>query len=333
MNIAVIGAGSWGTALAHYFRRTDHAVSLWAFEAELPGLISRTGENPWFLPGFPLPPGIRCTARLAEALEGAEVVFLVVPAQHLRSVLRELAVVSAGPPAVVSCAKGVERGTLHRMSEVIAEELGGRAAAHACLSGPTFAREVAAGMPTAAVFASDDEPFARRLQQALSGPEFRFYRTADLVGVEMAGALKNIYAIASGMVRGLGYGANPWAALLTRGVHEMTRLCLAMGGQRETLSGLAGLGDLILTCSSDLSRNYQVGVRVGEGKTLAQATEGMRMVAEGVPTTEAALALARRHGVDLPIAEGVARILFEGLAPRKVVEALMTRSLKEEARL
>jgi len=333
MRTAVIGAGSWGTALAHYFRRTGHEVSLWAFEPELPDLIGRTGENPWFLPGIPLPDGIRCTSRLAEALEGAEVVFLVVPAQHLRPILRDLAGISTGSLSLVSCAKGIERGTLKRMSEVIAGELGVRSAAHASLSGPTFAREVAAGMPTAAVFASADDAFALRLQEAYSGSEFRFYRTADLVGVEMAGALKNIYALASGMVKGLGYGANPWAALLTRSLHEMTRLCLAMGGKKETLAGLAGLGDLILTCSSDLSRNYQVGVRIGEGRTLAEVTAGMRMIAEGVPTAEAARALADRHGVDLPIALGVARILFEGLDPREAVSALMTRSLKEEARL
>jgi glycerol-3-phosphate dehydrogenase (NAD(P)+) len=188
-------------------------------------------------------------------------------------------------------------------------------------------------MPSAAVFASPDEAFATRLQEAYSGPVFRFYRTTDLVGVEVAGALKNVYAIASGMVKGLGYGANPWAALVTRAVHEMTRLCLAMGGRKETLAGLAGLGDMILTCSSDLSRNYQVGVRIGEGRSLAEATAGMRMIAEGVPTAGAARALADRHGVDLPIAQGVARILFEGLDPREAVAALMTRSLKEEARL
>lgn len=333
MRTAIVGAGSWGTALAHYFRRTGHEVALWAFEPELPELITRTGENPWFLPGIALPVGIHCTSRMDEALAGAEVIFLVVPAQHLRGVLRDLAGASAGPLDLVSCAKGIERGTLRRMSEVIAEELGERAAAHAALSGPTFAREVAAAMPTAAVFASSDEAFARRLQEAFSGPEFRFYRTTDLVGVEVAGALKNVYAIASGMVKGLGYGANPWAALLTRAVHEMTRLCLAMGGKKETLAGLAGLGDLILTCSSDLSRNYQVGVRIGGGNTLAQATEGMRMIAEGVPTASAAQALAERHGVDLPIAQGVARILFERLDPREAVSALMTRSLKEEARL
>lgn len=333
MRTAVVGAGSWGTALAHYFRRTGHEVALWAFEPELPELIRRTGENPWFLPGFPLPPGVLCTNRMDEALEGAEAVFLVVPAQHLRSILGGLAAASAAPLSLVSCAKGIEQGSLARMSEVIAAELGERAAAHACLSGPTFAKEVAAGMPTAAVFASGDEGFATRLQEAYSGPAFRFYRTTDLVGVEVAGALKNVYAIASGMVKGLGYGANPWAALVTRAVHEMTRLCLAMGGRKETLAGLAGLGDMILTCSSDLSRNYQVGVRIGEGRSLAESIGRMRMIAEGVPTAGAARALAVRHGVDLPIAEGVARILFEGLDPRDAVATLMTRSLKEEARL
>lgn len=333
MRAAVIGAGSWGTALAHYFRRTGNEVALWAFEPELPDLIARTGENPWFLPGFPLPPGVRCTGRLAEAVEGVEVVFLVTPAQHTRAVLRALVAEAGAPSAVVSCAKGIERGTLKLVSEVVADELGASRGAQACLSGPTFAREVAAGMPTAAVFASADEAFARHLQEAFSGPEFRFYRTTDLTGVEVAGALKNVYAIASGMVKGLGYGANPWAALLTRAVHEMTRLCLAMGGRKETLAGLAGLGDLVLTCSSELSRNYQVGVRLGQGMTLAQAMEGMRMIAEGVPTAEAALELAGRRGVDLPIAQGVARILFEGQAPRDTVAALMTRSLKEESRL
>ena len=333
MRISVIGAGSWGTALALYLTGRRHDVTLWVYEDDLAELLQRTRENAVFLPGFVLPENVRVVNNLGEAVRDAERILLSVPAQHLRGVLRRLKPALERPVRVVNIAKGIEKGTLARMSEVAAGELGDAMDGYAALSGPTFAGEVARRMPSAAVIASADAEFAGALQAEFSGPLFRFYRTDDIAGVELAGALKNIYAIASGMLKGLGFGSNSWAAMLTRSVHEMTRLCLTLGGKRETLSGLAGLGDLILTCTSLQSRNYQVGMRLGGGETLSDIVASMRMVAEGVPTCEAAMAMAVRCGVELPLAAGVGRILFQGTAPREVIQNLMLRSLKEEARL
>jgi glycerol-3-phosphate dehydrogenase (NAD(P)+) len=333
VKVTVIGAGSWGTALALYLAGRRHGVTIWVYEADLAETMRRTRENAYFLPGFALPEDVRIVTDLGEAVRNAEGILLSVPAQHLRGVLRRIKPLLRHPASFVNTAKGIEKGTLARMSEVAAGELGDGLAAYAALSGPTFAVEVAGRMPSAAVIASADGAFAAALQAEFSGPQFRFYRTDDLAGVELAGAMKNIYAIASGMLKGLGFGSNSWAAMLTRSVHEMTRLCLTLGGKRETLSGLAGLGDLILTCTSPQSRNYQVGMRLGGGEALTDITASMRMVAEGVPTCEAALAMSGRCGVELPLAEGVGRILFRGSAPREVIQNLMLRSLKEEARL
>ena len=333
MRISIIGAGSWGTALALYLEGRRHEVTLWVYEEDLAAMMRSTRENAYFLPGFILPEEVHVVSDLGEAARNAERVLLSVPAQHLRSVLRRLKPALKRPVSVINTAKGIEKGTLARMSEMAAEELGDAMTAYAALSGPTFAGEVARQMPSAAVIASPDADFAEALQTEFSGPLFRFYRTDDIAGVELAGAMKNIYAIASGLLNGLGFGSNSWAAMLTRSVHEMTRLCLTLGGKRETLSGLAGLGDLILTCTSPQSRNYQVGMRLGGGEALPDIVDSMRMVAEGVPTCEAALALAGRCGVELPLAAGVGRILFHGSAPQEVIQHLMLRSLKEEARL
>jgi glycerol-3-phosphate dehydrogenase (NAD(P)+) len=333
VRVSIIGAGSWGTALALYLARQGHAILLWVYEAELVDILKSRRENTLFLPGHTLPETVRVTHDLGQAAQESEVLVLSVPAQHLRGVVRELKPVLSEKARILNTAKGIEKRTLARMSEVVTQELGDALGAYAALSGPTFAREVAQQMPSAAVIAGETQDFSRLLQEEFSGPLFRFYRTDDLPGVELAGALKNVYALASGMLRGLGFGSNSWAAMLTRAVHEMTRLCLTLGGRKETLSGLAGLGDLILTCASMQSRNYQVGVRLGEGQALPEILASMRMVAEGVPTCEAALALAGARGVELPIAAGVGGILFDGQSPAEVIRGLMTRSLKEESRL
>lgn len=333
MKVSVIGAGSWGTALAIYLARQGHVPLLWVYEAELVDILKSRRENTFFLPGHNLPETIRVTQDLEQAVRDSEVLVLSVPAQHLRGVVRGLKSVLPGKARILNTAKGIEKRTLARMSEVVREELGDTLESYAALSGPTFAGEVVQQMPSAAVIAGETPDFSRFLQEEFSGPLFRFYRTDDLPGVELAGALKNVYALASGMLKGLGFGSNSWAAMLTRAVHEMTRLCLALGGRKETLAGLAGLGDLILTCASMQSRNYQVGVRLGEGQTLPEILASMRMVAEGVPTCEAVLALARARRVELPIATGVGGILFDGQSPAEVIRGLMTRSLKEESRL
>jgi len=333
VKVSVIGAGSWGTALALYLARLGHSPLLWVYEPDLAAILKDRRENTFFLPGHTLPETVRVTGDLGQAAREGEVLVLSVPAQHLRGVVRGLKPVLSKKARIVNTAKGIEKRTLARMSEVVSEELGDALTAYAALSGPTFAREVARQMPSAAVLAGRNPEYCRTLQEEFSGPLFRFYRTDDLPGVELAGALKNVYALASGMLKGLGFGSNSWAAMLTRAVHEMTRLCLVLGGRKETLSGLAGLGDLILTCSSPQSRNYQVGVLLGEGKPLPEILASMRMVAEGVPTCEAALALAGARGTELPIAAGVGAILFDGRSPAEVIRGLMTRSLKEESQL
>ncbi|MGC8917377.1 MAG: NAD(P)H-dependent glycerol-3-phosphate dehydrogenase [Thermoanaerobaculum sp.] len=329
MRVAVIGGGSWGTALAIHCARAGHEVALWAREPEVVEGIRESRRNPFFLSDVTLPSGVSAFSDVAEASASAEAVFFVVPVQFAREVLRELRPCLGAETVLVSASKGIEVSTLARMDELVREELGLPPERFAVLSGPTFAREVAAGLPAAAVLAGASPRVLRALQEAFSNPSFRLYRSPDVVGVELAGALKNVVAIAAGMATGLGLGHNALAALMTRGLHEMARLGVKLGGLAETFRGLAGMGDLVLTCTGALSRNRAVGERLGRGEPLAQVVAG-REVAEGVPTAKAAAALARRHGVEMPITFAVEAILEEKLSPREAVTALMTRSLKEE---
>ncbi len=333
MRVAVVGAGSWGTALAIHLARAGCEVALWAREAEIVEGIRARRHNPLFLPEFEVPAGVRVTPEVGDAVSGAAAAVFVVPVQFARSVLRELGPHLAAGAPVVSASKGIEVASLARMDEVVAEELAPAAGRFVALSGPSFAREVAEGRPTAAVLAGRDGGALAELQRTFSTRTFRFYTASDVVGVELAGALKNVVAIAAGMAEGLELGQNATAALLTRGLHEIARLGVRLGGREETFRGLAGMGDLVLTCSpGSLSRNRSVGERLGRGEKLAEILAG-REVAEGVPTTRAAAELARRNGVEMPITFTVEAILDARIEPRAAVTALMTRSLKEESLL
>ncbi len=328
MKVAVLGGGSWGTALAGHAVRAGHDTRLWLREPELASSINGAHENPRYLPGIRLPQGLVATTDLGAAAAGAETVLVVIPSQFCREVYGRLRGVIAPGAAVVSATKGIELDTLKRMTEVGAEEIPGHPLV--VLSGPSFAVEVAREQPTAVVLAASDAALAETLQRALSTRTFRAYASADVVGVELAGALKNVIAIAAGIVDGLGYGLNTVAALVTRGLAEITRLAVAQGGRADTLSGLAGLGDLVLTCTGTLSRNRRVGQALGRGRTLDEAIHETAMVAEGVRTTQAACALAARSGVDMPIAAQMRAVLYGGKPPREAVDELMLRSLKRE---
>lgn len=330
MKIAVIGAGSWGTALAVHLARAGHAVTLWAREAEIVAGIRSRHRNPLFLSDADLPDGLVATGEIGAAVTGAKAVVFVVPVQHARAVLREIGGRLGTDSLLVSASKGIEVATLERMDEITTAELRLPIARFVALSGPSFAREVVAGMPTAAVLAGSDAEQLRAIQTAFSTPAFRIYTAADVIGVELAGALKNVVALAAGMASGLGLGHNAVAALLTRGLHEITRLGVRLGGRAETFRGLAGMGDLVLTCTGELSRNRAAGERLGRGEPLAAVVAG-REVAEGVPTTSAAAALARRHEVDMPLTFAIEAILAGRLAPGDAVWELMSRELKAEA--
>jgi glycerol-3-phosphate dehydrogenase (NAD(P)+) len=328
MQTAVIGAGAWGTALADLMACNGHQVRLWALEPEVVEAINERKENPVFLPGFALARSLIATHDHAEALDGAELVVFATPSQHLRGVMKEgkRHLVKTAVLAVAS--KGIEQHTLALMSDVVAEEAGSRAVV--ALSGPSFAAEVAARQPTAIVAASLDAEAARLAQDTLSNARFRVYTHDDLIGVELGGALKNVMAVATGIVEGVGLGNNSRAALITRGLAEMTRLGVALGARGSTFAGLAGIGDLVLTCTGALSRNRAVGVEVGRGRTLEEALAGKPTVAEGVVTTKSALALAQREGVEMPIAMMVYRILFDGHPASRAVPELMARELRAE---
>jgi glycerol-3-phosphate dehydrogenase (NAD(P)+) len=326
--IAVLGAGSWGTALAVHCARLGHDVRLWARDDGLVDEIAAIGENSRYLHGIPVDASIRATARLDRALERATVVLAAVPSHGMRAVLRQAAPLVPRDAIVVSAAKGIERDTLERMSHVIAQELGDRRVV--VLSGPSFAIEVARGLPTALVAASADRDAATYIQETLKGPTFRLYASDDVAGVEIGGALKNVIAIAAGVVDGLQLGHNAMAALITRGLVEISRLACAEGARRDTLSGLSGLGDLVLTCTGDLSRNRQVGIQLGRGRSLDDILSHMRMVAEGVRTTSAALSLGERRGIELPIAAQMAAVLDGRSTPRDAVDALMLRRQRAE---
>ena len=327
--IAVLGAGSWGTALAVHLQRSNHDVRLWARDADLVAAIQRSGSNPRYLPDEALSTAIRVTATLEEATADASCVVFAVPSHGLRAVVQRVAPSLRRGAILVSAAKGLEEGTLARMSQVIVEETTGPHAT-VVLSGPSFASEVARGLPTAVLAASDDQSAVACVQESFRGPTFRLYASDDVTGVEIGGALKNVIAIAAGTVEGLGLGHNSMAALITRGLAEISRLATAEGGRRETLAGLAGLGDLVLTCTGDLSRNRRVGIELGRGRRLDDILSNLHMVAEGVRTTGAALALGARHGIELPITAQMRRVLDGTCSPREAVEALMIRKQKIE---
>jgi len=328
VKLAVLGGGSWGTALSAHLARSGHGVRLWLRNPAIARDINQRRENTVYLPGIALPAGMEATTDLGEAVAGVETVFVVIPSGFCRAIYRELRSVVPPGAVLVSATKGIETDTLSRMTEVAEAEVPGHPLA--VVSGPSFALEVAQGQPTTVVVAASDLAVAEAVQRVLSSRTFRAYSSDDVVGVEVAGALKNVIAIAAGIIDGLGYGHNTVAALITRGLAEMTRLAAALGGRADTLSGLAGLGDLVLTCTGALSRNRRVGQALGSGKTLAEATSGTNMVAEGVRTTLAACALADRTGIEMPIARQMNAVLHHGKPPRDAVEELMLRSLKRE---
>jgi glycerol-3-phosphate dehydrogenase (NAD(P)+) len=329
--IAVIGAGSWGTALAMVAARNRHHVRLWAREPELAAAINSARRNPFYLSSFDLPENIRATASLEEALAGADFVLLVVPSHAMREVVGRMRGLVSAETVLVSATKGVENGTLMRMDEVMTDVLGeGFAPRFVAISGPSFALEVAKGDPTAVVAASREARLGERVQRELSSNAFRVYTNDDCVGVELGGAIKNVVAIAAGVVRGLGLGTNAVAAIITRGLAEMTRLALAQGARVETLAGLAGLGDLVLTCTGELSRNRHVGVELGRGRKLCDIVGGMREVAEGVKTARAIYELGLRSEIDMPITASIHALLYEDKPALEAANELMGRPLKRE---
>ncbi len=331
MKLAVIGGGSWGTALAIALADRRRQIKLWVREPELVDQIRGSRENNLFLPGFQVPEAVEITGDLAEAVRGAEIVLSVVPSRYMRAVCTEMLPELDPGVALVSATKGLEQGTLLRMSEVITHVVEARFSPRlAVLSGPTFAREVAKGDPAAVVISSAERQVALEVQQKFSGPKLRFYANFDPVGVELGAALKNVIAIGAGICTGLGLGSNTLAALITRGLAEMTRLAEAMGGDPRTMAGLAGLGDLVLTCNGALSRNRTVGLELAKGRSIKEITDSMRMVAEGVFTCAAAVELGERCGVELPIIQEMQGVLEGKETPADAVENLMTRSLKIE---
>jgi glycerol-3-phosphate dehydrogenase (NAD(P)+) len=326
--VAVLGAGSWGTTLANLLAEKGETVRLWAYEPEVVEAINRGHENPVFLPGVPLARGLRAFADAEEAVTGAPVIVSVAPSHAVRSVVGRVAGAVTPGALVVSATKGIESDTLALMSAVIAECV--PRARFAALSGPSFALEVCQGQPTAVVAAASEETTARDAQHLFATPAFRVYSGGDVIGVELAGALKNVIAIAAGILEGLGLGHNPRAALITRGLAEITRLGQAMGADPITFAGLAGMGDLVLTTTGSLSRNRALGVALAHGETLEQYRAAHRSVAEGVNTSRAGAALGARHGVELPIIEKVHDVLFTGKPARDAVPELMGRELKSE---
>lgn len=329
--VAVIGAGSWGTTLADLLAKKGHAVTLWAYEPELVQQMREERVNGLFLPEITLSENLSFTNDLAEAYAGCTMILCVVPSQLVRRVMTNSLPFIPRDAVIVSASKGIEVDTLATVSEIYQEILPPELYARfAALSGPSFALEVAREMPTAVAAAAASEDVARRVQEAFTTSFFRVYRNDDVVGVELGGAIKNVIAIAAGISDGLGFGSNTRAALITRGLAEMTRLGLAMGAQAATFAGLAGMGDLVLTCTGDLSRNRSVGIQIGRGRKLAEILGEMRMVAEGVKTTESAYNLAKKLGVEMPIIDQMYRMLYENKPAREAVLELMTRNLKAE---
>jgi glycerol-3-phosphate dehydrogenase (NAD(P)+) len=341
--IAILGAGSWGTALAIILSRSprQHEIALWARDAEFAKAIARDGENKAYLPGCRIPASVTVSAQFAKVLQQSAIVVSAIPSAHVRTVFSAAREHFPSEAVIVSATKGLEPVTNLRMSEALMQTLSTKFLPQiAVLSGPSFAAEAACGEPTAVVVASSTmlgsapaaDSLAALIQEQFAAPSFRLYTNNDVLGVELAGAIKNVIAIAAGACEGLGLGYNAAAALVTRGLAEMTRLAVALGAQPETLAGLAGLGDLVLTCTGKLSRNRQVGVQLGAGHALTEILAATHMIAEGVHTTAPLLALARQHDIELPITEQVDAILHQGRAPRDAIREIMDRPQKRESR-
>lgn len=330
MKISVVGAGSFGSAVADLGTRCSHDVLLWAHDPKVAEAIETTRSNPFYLPSLKFSDRLNITTSLADIATFSDLVVMAVPSHHYRTVLSQLAEHVQYPIRVVSATKGIENQTLKRMSQVTAECLPDRLECFAAFSGPTFALELSRGDPTAAVIASRDAHFAEEMQTRLSSSTFRMYRSDDVIGVELAGSLKNVIAIAAGVLEGIGLGFNTNAALITRGLHEIRRLGMALGGRPETFSGLAGMGDLVLTCTGSISRNRRVGVELGKGKRLDTILTETRSIAEGVKTCKSAHDLAQRHQIEMPIIHEMHSLLYEGASARESIQRLMARALKPE---
>ncbi len=329
--IGVIGAGAWGTALAMLLASKGQDVTLWMYEKDLAEEMARTRENRVYLPGFTLPPSVAVTSSLESAVKGKSLLLSVVPSHTVRTVTKQYATFLPKNAVIVSASKGIEIDTLMPLSEIFKDVLPREFHNRLCfLSGPSFAKEVAQKMPTAITLACYDPAIGKRAQEVLSNSYFRVYTNQDVIGVELAGSLKNVVAIAAGALEGMGFGYNTTAALLTRGLAEMARLGVAMGGKLTTFSGLAGMGDLVLTCTGGLSRNRTLGTRLGRGEKLDDIMKGAKTVAEGVKTSKAARDLAGKFNIEMPIVYEVYQILYEGKDPRLALKDLMTRELKEE---
>jgi glycerol-3-phosphate dehydrogenase (NAD(P)+) len=330
--VTILGAGSWGTALGVHLARLGHEVTLWARNAELAAKLAAARQNEAYLPGASFPPTLRPMPDTRAACAAGEALIFVCPSGGMRSLAEAVRPFVHERHLVVSAAKGVEQDTRRTMSAVLGEVLSERHSERvAVLSGPSFAHEVAQGMPTAVTAAARDLGVAEEVQRLFTGPTFRVYTSTDVVGVEIGGAVKNVIAVAAGVSDGLGFGMNSRAALITRGLAEITRLATRLGAERHTLAGLSGLGDLVLTCTGDLSRNRTVGLRLGRGEQLADILGGMKEVAEGVRNTRSVRDLARSVDVEMPITEQMYLLLYEDKAPRQVVIDLMTRGLRREA--
>ncbi len=327
--IAILGAGAWGTALAiSLARRGGHDLTLWAHSPALAAHLMETGENLSYLPGFTLPMDIHVTVDLPASIFEADILLCVTPSQHLRETLTRIAPLLIRDQIILSASKGIEEVSFLRMTQVIQS-----VTSNPCgvLSGPSFAQEVAAGLPTAMVVAANSSEITQTIQRDFSSPTMRLYTNDDVTGVELGGALKNVIALSSGVIHGLGLGSNTSAALITRGIAEITRLAVACGGRRQTLAGLAGVGDLVLTCTGTLSRNRSVGIELGKGRKLPEILAGMNgKVAEGVRSTAAALGLAARYGVEMPITEQMDAVLHRGKSPRDAIKELMARPGRDE---
>src|SRR3989449_7526189 len=330
MRCAVVGAGAWGTALADLLARNEHEVSLWAYEADVVESINTKHENVRFLRGYRLSPEVKAVGEIGRAVEGADLIALATPSHVLRGIIKSASKFLPRVAPVVVATKGIERQTLCLMTEIVEQELPG--ATVVALSGPSFATEVVSSQPTAVVVASKQNGAAGIAQRAFSSAYFRTYTHTDVIGVELGGALKNVMAVATGIADGLGLGFNARAALITRGLAEMTRLGVALGAVSGTLAGLAGLGDLVLTCTGSLSRNRQLGMALAKGVSAASVERETRMIAEGARTVTSALALARRHAVSLPICHEVGAVLFEDKPPADALAALLERPVKREDR-
>jgi glycerol-3-phosphate dehydrogenase (NAD(P)+) len=330
LKVAVVGAGSWGTAFATIPASNGIDTIVWARRRDVADAISNRHECPDYLPGIELPPSLRGTHDIEEALSGADVVVMAVPSHAFRDVLKEVGSQVSSDASMISLTKGLEQQTLKRMTEVMRQEIDLPPWGFGTLTGPNLAREIAQGQPAAAVIGFEDEEPATKMQQAFMSPRFRVYTNQDVAGCELGGAIKNVIAIAAGIGDGMGFGDNSKAALITRGFAEMARLGVALGGRALTFAGLAGMGDLIATCTSPLSRNRYVGEELGKGRKIAEIIEEMKMVAEGVKTSRVVVELAEKSGVQMPIAQHVVKVVHEGMSPEEALQSLMTREAEPE---